>query len=309
MQKRVLAIGFVLVCCFSLAGCLCRHEWSAALCDAPSTCTKCGETEGEALGHTWAEASCTEAKSCSRCGITEGEAMGHDWTEADCENAPVCGRCGASEGEALGHNWQDATTEAPKTCLRCADTEGEPIITDPRFKTANAAELMGKWAFETAIPPEAVGLAGYTQPLNIRFIVDFAPDGSLCESARIVDEETVTDAVVKYSVELAYLQMESQGISRETFDALIQDSYGMNMYDFVKSTTGASTIKAVMDNITNAVELDGVYYVEDGALYTGLTWESPMTPSDFTIDDKGLWVAGFDTQLGSGSIFRPVTGE
>lgn len=38
-----------------LSGCACKHEWAEATCTEPKTCTKCGETEGEALGHNWGE--------------------------------------------------------------------------------------------------------------------------------------------------------------------------------------------------------------------------------------------------------------
>lgn len=309
MFKRTLAIALALACAFSLSGCLCSHEWSPASCDAPSTCTKCGKTEGSALEHIWIEAGCTEAKSCRLCGAVDGEPLGHDWTEADCENAAVCSRCAATEGVALGHDWQDATTEAPKTCTRCALTEGEPIVTDPRFKTANAAEILGQWVFETAVSPEAVGLAGFSQPLNMRFIVDFAPDGSFSESVEFADEESVMDAIIKYSIEVTYLQMEAQGISRETLDALIRDSYNTDMYEFVKSTKGALSINGVIDYISKAVNLGGVYYVEDGNLYTGLSWDAAMTPSDFKVDENGLWVAGFDAHFGAGTVFQRIMDE
>lgn len=40
----------------------CSHSWKAATCTAPKTCTKCGVTEGNALGHTY------ENGSCKNCG-------------------------------------------------------------------------------------------------------------------------------------------------------------------------------------------------------------------------------------------------
>ena len=43
----------------------CEHEWVDATCTAPKTCSKCGETEGEALGHTYVEG------VCSVCGANE----------------------------------------------------------------------------------------------------------------------------------------------------------------------------------------------------------------------------------------------
>ncbi len=79
----------------------CQHEWVAADCDTPKTCSKCEKTKGEALGHSWVAADCDTPKTCSVCGETEGE--------------------------ALGHSWKDATTEAPKTCENCGETEGEKL--------------------------------------------------------------------------------------------------------------------------------------------------------------------------------------
>ncbi len=105
----------------------CNHEFTEATCEKPKTCTKCGVTEGEALGHNWVDATCEKAKHCTRCEATEGEALGHNWVDATCEKAKHCTRCEATEGEALGHNWVDATYEEPKHCTRCDKTEGEPL--------------------------------------------------------------------------------------------------------------------------------------------------------------------------------------
>lgn len=56
-----------------LSGCACKHEWAEATCTEPKTCTKCGETKGEAIGHKWEEATVDRPKTCSVCGLTEGE--------------------------------------------------------------------------------------------------------------------------------------------------------------------------------------------------------------------------------------------
>lgn len=75
----LLCIMLILV----LSACSCKHEWAEATCTEPKTCTKCGETEGEALGHDWgdweiekratAAAEGTKISTCSRCGETKTE--------------------------------------------------------------------------------------------------------------------------------------------------------------------------------------------------------------------------------------------
>ena len=66
----------------------CDHNWNAATCTAPKTCSKCGETEGTALGHKWTDATCTAPKTCSVCGTKEGTAAGHKYVNGTCS---VCG--------------------------------------------------------------------------------------------------------------------------------------------------------------------------------------------------------------------------
>lgn len=111
-----------------LTGCQCKHEWVDATCETPKTCTKCSETEGEALGHKWVAATCEEARHCSICGTTDGEPLGHDWAEATCYLRRFCPKCGRTEGEPLGHTPSDwieepdyvtATVALHKRCLTC----------------------------------------------------------------------------------------------------------------------------------------------------------------------------------------------
>ena len=56
------------------------------------TCTVCGNKETDRIaptGHKWIAATCTEPKKCSKCGKTDGEALGHSYKDG------VCSRCKA----------------------------------------------------------------------------------------------------------------------------------------------------------------------------------------------------------------------
>ena len=129
-----------------LTGCGCKHEWQAANCETPKTCTLCQITEGEALGHTWADATCEAPKTCTVCKATDGEPLGHTWVDATCLAPKTCSVCKKTEASIGHHKWVDATTETPKTCSVCQKTEGERIITDSRFKTAACKDLFGTWS-------------------------------------------------------------------------------------------------------------------------------------------------------------------
>lgn len=75
------------------------HTWSVWNTTKEATCTQdglkertcsCGEKETETIiaSHAWKDATCTEAKSCSKCGLTDGSALGHTTQFGNCD------RCG-----------------------------------------------------------------------------------------------------------------------------------------------------------------------------------------------------------------------
>lgn len=129
MKRKIwLLLAVTALCALLLCACgECEHDWQAASCNTPKTCSLCGITEGEKLSHTYSDATCDKAKTCEVCGATDGAPLGHVWQVATCENAQTCTVCGAAVGEALGHSYVEATCEAPKTCTVCNKTEGEAL--------------------------------------------------------------------------------------------------------------------------------------------------------------------------------------
>lgn len=83
------------------------HDYKAATCTTPETCTRCGVTNGSVLEHIYKDATCTDPKTCTLCGEKSGEALGHDYKEATCTEAKTCNRCGGTSGKALGHKYDD----------------------------------------------------------------------------------------------------------------------------------------------------------------------------------------------------------
>lgn len=68
------------------------------------------------------EADCYTPKTCSKCEETEGEALGHDWLDATCEEPETCDRCGETEGEALGHTEGEPVVELDMAALKSTET-------------------------------------------------------------------------------------------------------------------------------------------------------------------------------------------
>lgn len=292
MKKSVTLILLALVCMLALSACGCKHETRIeADCVTPKTCAECGETEGEALGHTWVDATCEVAKTCSVCSETEGEALGHAWADATCEEPKTCSACSLTEGEALGHIWLDATTEAPKTCETCAATEGERIITDSRFTTASTIDLHGTWVNEETVTGEMMGMPGFDGSITARSIMEFGNDGTLTYTMELDMDEEFSAVMAAYMAEEMYTQLAAEGYSREQADALMVEECGMTVAEYCTYMMQSVDMTEMMSSLLGAVNVTEVYYVEDGVLYTAMTWTAKFTSQEFTLDGDTLTLA------------------
>ncbi|MBO5715487.1 MAG: endonuclease [Clostridia bacterium] len=120
----------------------CDHTWSNADCASPAKCTKCGKTNGSALGHSWGTGSITtnptctttgvKTYTCSRCSNTKTEtvkANGHsfgDWiidkdaTETETgkkhRNCSICSETETVTIPVIGHNHNYSSVVTSPTC-------------------------------------------------------------------------------------------------------------------------------------------------------------------------------------------------
>ena len=100
------------------------HDFTAADCDTPKTCTVCGATDGEALGHNYAAADCDTPKTCTACGTTDGKALGHSPAndDGDCTTEIKCSVCGETTTPAKTEhvaNADDNDCTTATTCIHC----------------------------------------------------------------------------------------------------------------------------------------------------------------------------------------------
>ena len=208
MRRNMLLCALAMALILLLAGCGCSHEWFAATCAAPKTCSLCGETEGEPLPHTWQDATCTNAKTCTVCKATEGEPLLHTWQDATCTDAKICTVCETTEGEALGHTWQDATCTTPKTCSVCQVTEGETAehtwqdATCTVPKTCSVCQLTEgetiahKWQAATTDAPKTCSVCNKTSGSKLQTDPRFTTKSTKALQGTWICDVTLTDEMM-----------------------------------------------------------------------------------------------------------------
>lgn len=109
MKKRIFLI-LILIMVMTLISCKkettkgCEHAFQEATCTQAKTCSKCGATEGEALGHTFQKATCQAPKTCSRCGVTGGVALQHNYV-LNAQGNYFCTICKKHIVDILGKNY------------------------------------------------------------------------------------------------------------------------------------------------------------------------------------------------------------
>lgn len=255
MKKKLSLIALVLIFAMVLTACGCRHS-------------------------TWIKADCETAKTCEACGKTEGEPLGHKWKEATCEAPKTCENCGRVEGAALSHSWLDATTEAPKTCENCGLTEGERIITDERFTTAATADIQGTWRYDLDVTGEMMDIPDFEGALGFAMIMELKNDGTVEISFELGD----TSDLEAYMIESIYKEYEAAGMDRAAADEDMMATSGMTVEEFAEFSMGT----ADMDSIMGFFSFNGVYYVENGVIYLGMSWNSEMEGQAFFLEGDTL---------------------
>lgn len=294
---------FLLTAAFllSMAGCSdsCEHVWAEADCIIPRTCSECGETEGAPLGHDWQEATCTTAKVCKRCGRIEDDPLGHNWVEATCTEAKHCTGCGEVIGEALGHVWTEATTEAPKTCTVCGETEGEKIQSDPRFVTASAQPLFGRWEAKVSFTEENLEIRRFNGTVEGTYWVEFGKDGIMKAGLTLKDEETFRKAVAEAYADWAFERLEEKEVDEEEANAAAEELVGMGVEEYILSTQNAQPIGELIEELMgksaygNGWTGEFVYYVAEDQLYLDTEWKEEMPAKEFEFIGSTLMLFGF----------------
>lgn len=290
MKKKICVLLVLVMLAAILGGCqlFCKHDFTEATCEAPQTCKECGKTEGEALGHDWLDATCEESEHCSRCDMKRGDPAGHKWTDATCDTAKTCSVCNAVEGEPLGHTWEEATTEDPMFCTVCQITEGEPLDTDPRFTTASTKELQGKWVTYVNVDGEMMGLPDFEEVLEMAMYAEFSNVGEMAITVGVENEEDFNAALTAYIVDTTYAEMAAAGYGAEETNEAMLASLGMTVEEYAAYTVEMLEI----EDFLGEVESKMCYYVEDGRLYTGLTWGAVFADEAYEIKDGVLTIDG-----------------
>lgn len=303
MKNRIIAIFVILTCVLCLSACSCSHEsWVEAEETGATVCENCGIFICDVDGHTWAAATCETPKTCEGCKLTDGEALGHSWSDADCENAKTCGTCFATEGNSLGHSWIDATTEAPKTCETCFATEGERIITDERFKTSECSMLFGTWEGILSLSGDEFefGFGDYLEVFDCIYSINFSNDGKMTITIRPADEKQFTDAMVAYTVDYFYEEMAASGFSAADVDALMEQSFGMTVEEYM----GVEMASMDIAELFSAFSVNFVYFVEGNQMFIGLTWDA-MEMDFYTLEGETLYLP--IDESGEDTVFTRVS--
>ncbi len=319
-MKKYLLLLLALVCLLSLAGCGCEHQWLDATgghgqvcdlcgetqntdepcnyqagdlldCENPKKCLRCGKPEVEAKDHAWKDATCYDPKICADCGAMQGQPAGHRYADIplDCENPAACTVCGQLRQETKPHTWVDATTTAPKTCSVCGETEGEPLDGSTLFDAEACQVLFGTWQGEFVMTGEMMGDASLPD-VPVTLGITFCDDGTYSETIRLVDKAAFQKDLTDYYIQALYAEFEAAyGMTKEQADQTMMEAYGKDVAGYAALLAQVVDIDALL-----AVSAGrGVYYVADGQLYFGGTWETVEAEPLLVEDDKlTITVAG-----------------
>ncbi len=165
------------------------------------------------------------------------------------------------------------------------------------FDPAACAHLFGTWIGELEVDMATIlgetiqGVPSMSIKAEMR--VSFHEDGSM-KTSLVLDRESYMAAMRTYTIEVTYQTYEQMGLSRDEADAAVKAELGVDIPGYV------DMILTEIDEEMLTQSEEGIYYVQDGKLYTGPSWEE-----DTTTDDA--WVEGSELTILLEDPFMQVT--
>ena len=239
--------------------------------------------------HEWYAATCTAPKTCSLCKLTEGEAAGHKWEAGNCTTDEKCAVCHEIKTEAPGHTWVEATTEAPKTCSVCNETEGTRLITDPRFTTESTKALYGTWKADAEITGEMMGIPDYPGTIACIAYYQFDNIGNAYAWVEVDNEEQFRADLKAYMKDALVTGFrEAYGLSDAQIEEYMKSQYGMGVDAYVNVTVDEMKLEDLFGQ-----KQEGVYYVGQNGIYMAEKWtDEEFDQDEFTVDGDTLTIKG-----------------
>lgn len=270
-NKKIGAVFAALLLTLLLTGCGCDHEWVRATCQAPRTCSRCGETEGKIRSHEWANTACTAPEGCIHCGTMEGIELTHEWRD-DCR---ICVHC--------GHDARPADDRFPEALVagleqrweleNAMDEDKEYVRTKEDWAACFEAEYSRLMTFrEDKFQDEALGAAA------LRYLDSI-------EASRAALEHFGTDQWTDAYHSAAYQEQTVALLEiNELHPLTVAEAYGENLE---KMLTNGEIIRLV------SPLFEQVFFLHINTMGDTQTYETTITN---TSSLKFLWFS-FDVQL------------
>ena len=82
--------------------------------------------------------------------------------------------------------------------------------------------------------------------------------------------------------------------------------YDMTIAEYVDEELAAIDLNEMFTAMFGAIDMGGVYYVEDGVIYAGDDWEDDMEGESFTLDGASLILESITEEFGTQKAFIRV---
>ena len=81
----------------------------------------------------------------------------------------------------------------------------------------------------------------------------------------------------------------------------------MDVEEYLRASMEGVSINDVLASVFAAVDIGGVYYIEEGQLHIGTSWDAEMEASAFTVTEDALTIDSLSSLIGLESFFVRVS--
>lgn len=183
------------------------------------------------------------------------------------------------------------------------DADGSIMDNSDKFDAEACEELFGTWTGEMDM---ADFLAMDTTVTSFKIMITMIlTDQGEINMAVSIDENELRNFMYEMTLESIYVSFEEEGLSREDADVAFEAQMGMTIAEYVEAQLDEMDMNEFFGEMPEAYS--GVYYVEDGMIYAGESWNQRLEGVAYTLDGDTLTLVYDEEGVEMELVFSKVT--
>lgn len=182
------------------------------------------------------------------------------------------------------------------------NADGSLMDNSDKFDADACKDLVGTWVTQIDMADLYFEFENLESSCTITVTMILTDKGEMSMTIE-VDEDEIRNVMYEVALESVYVSFEEEGLSRAEADAAFEAQMGMTISEYVEAMLAEADVNELLGGMPEA--FSGVYYVENGMLCAGDSWNQPLDGVEYTLNGSTLTLVDDESEMEL--VFTKVT--